>query len=220
MAKVIYICSRNRPFNSNDERKIHKICMELEPDNLPSSVQHKVFVNNKIIWGIMNYYSSIVQKNNSLLLGYIYDNNIGWEEPLSEFPDGSYGLFRDNHDYLEIVSDPSGSRTIWYYFDDKVFISSTSQRAIVMFLGSFVFDERVIPWMLSTGSLGPEFSWDMRLKKLGPDSSVILDKMDWSISINKKINKFIEKNQTDGEHHIILTDAKKSISNKIATKAY
>lgn len=207
MSKVIYLCSKNKSFDLIDENRIINICKELEPDNISSKVPHRVSIKDRVAFGIMNHGSSVLIKGNSLLLGHRYDHRVGWEVPLSDFPDGSYGLFRENDDYLEVVSDPSASRTLWYYFDDSLFISSTSQRAIVMFLGGFVFDKRIIPWMLSTGSLGPALSWDMRIRRLGPDSSVILDKTSWSISINQKPIIFTEKQRTDTEHQRILTEA-------------
>lgn len=212
MSKVIYACSRSRPFDSKDRRRILEICKRLGPDNLSATVDHEVFVHDKIAFGIMNPTKSIMCNGTSLLLGHLYEHSSRLYEPLSESPDGSYALFRDSPGYLEVVSDPAASRTIWYYCDDSLFVSSTSQRAIIMFIGGFVFDKRVIPWMLSTGSLGPELSWDKRLQRLGPDSSVILDKENWSISTKHLPIKFAEVPRSDSEHQRLLTDAiKKTI---------
>ena len=207
MSKVIYACSRNRAFDSKDKMRILEICKDLEPDNLSPPVNHKISIHDRIAFGVMNPPKSIVCSDTSLLLGYLYGQSNRWYEPLSEFPDGSYALFRDSPDYLEVVSDPAASRTIWYYFDDNLFISSTSQRAIILFIGNFVFDERVIPWVLSTGSLGPELSWDKRLQRLGPDSSVILDKKNWSISTKQTPINFAEVSRSDSEHQRLLTDS-------------
>lgn len=212
MSKIIYACSREKTFDSKDEMRISEICTELEPDNLSSPVNHKISVHDKIAFGIMNPPNSLMCNDTSLLLGYLYERSSRLYEPLSEFPDGSYALFRDSPDYLEVVSDPAASRTIWYYFDDSIFISSTSQRAIIMSIGNFVFDERVIPWMLSTGTLGPGLSWDKRLHCLGPDSSIILDKKNWAISTKQTPVKFAEVPRSDSEHQRLLTDAiKKTI---------
>ena len=81
----------------------------------------------------------------------------------------------------EIVSDSVGSRALWYYNDNDMFLVSTSQRAIVLFLENFEFNEKVIPWMLSTGTLGPDFSWDKRIRKLRPGTSIILHKEKWEL---------------------------------------
>jgi hypothetical protein len=209
MAKAIYVCARHKQFDSKDEERLLEICKRLEPDNLLSPVNHRTVLKNNIAFGVMNYQSSIVEINNSLLMGCLYNQSpeYRWYEPLTAFPDGSYALFRNNDDYLEMVTDAVASRTIWYYFDENWFIASTSQRAIVMFLGSFHFDGRVIPWLLSTGSLGPELSWDKRLKRIPVDSSVILDKKSWSISTVQTPVHFVEQNRSDSEHKKILEGA-------------
>ena len=140
-------------------------------------------------------------------MGQIFGKNEKWYEPLQEFPDGSYALFRDGTEHCEIVSDPVASRTIWYYLDENLFIASTSQRAIVMFIGSFEFDERVIPWVLSTGSLGPVFSWDKRIKRVPADSSVILDKNKWSVSVKSNPIEFNLVKRSDEQHENQLRES-------------
>lgn len=207
MSKVIYVCTRNRRLGSTDEDRLREICRNLEPDNVVSQIDHKVLANDRIAFAIMNYQPSIIEKENSLLLGCLYGQWERWDEPLTDFPDGSYALFRDNDDYFEVVTDAAASRTIWYYFDEHWFIASTSQRAMVMFLGSFDFDERVIPWCLSTGSLGPELSWDQRFKRLAVDSSVVLDRAHWSISTKHNPVRFAEQNRSDAEHNKLLAAA-------------
>ncbi|MFW5804446.1 MAG: asparagine synthase-related protein, partial [bacterium] len=112
-----------------------------------------------------------------------------WHIPFQEYPDGSYALFRDGEKYCEIVSDPAASRTIWYYKNEENFVASTSQIAIIKFIEGFEFDERVIPWMLSTGTLGPSYSWDRRIGKVPPNSSVILHKHNWFLE--KRISKIL-----------------------------
>ena len=175
MAKAIYVCSRNRPFGSADEARLKGICEALTPDNIVTPVSHRISIDGRTAFAVMNYQPSNLIRENSLLLGYLYGCYDNWNEPLTDSPDGSYAIFRVNADYFEAVSDPVASRTVWYYFDEERFIASTSQRAIIMFLGSFHFAERVIPWMLSAGTLVPEFSWDKRLMRIPVDSSVTLD---------------------------------------------
>jgi len=207
MAKAIYVCSRNHPLVSNDEARLKGICEALTPDNIVTPVSHRVSVKDLTAYAVMNYQPSILEKQNSLLLGYLYDRNENWNEPLTDSPDGSYAIFRVNDDHFEAVSDPVASRTIWYYFDDDLFIASTSQRAIIMFLGSFHFDERIIPWMLSSGTLGPGYSWDKRLTMLPVDSSVILDRTNWAITTRQTSIRYSEKPRADAEHRRVLEEA-------------
>lgn len=207
MAKAIYVCSRNRPLGSADKDRLTGICEALTPDNIVTPVSHRVAVVDHTACAVMNYQPSNLIKENSLLLGYLYDRSENWNIPLTDFPDGSYAIFRVNDDYLEAVSDPVASRTIWYYFDEEWFIAATSQRAIIMFLGSFHFDERVIPWMLSAGSLGPELAWDNRIVRLQLDASVVLDRKNWSISTRQTPIHFTVKDRSESEHERMLKEA-------------
>lgn len=205
MAKAIYVCTRNK-FLASIEKRLHDICNNLAPDNI-SPPTPKVVINRNIAYGIMDPISSIVESGNSLLMGQLFEKNDKWGEPLQDFPDGSYALFRDGKEYCEIVSDPIGSRAIWYYMDKEIFVSSTSQRAITMFIGSFEFDERVIPWILSSGSLGPSLSWDKRIERVPVDSSVILDKNKWSISKKLKPIEFNLSEESDEQHEKLIREA-------------
>jgi hypothetical protein len=205
MAKCIYICSRETlsPFTGS---KLHDICERLSPDNI---IPHKprVLVNKDIGYGVMNPTSTHSESGASLLMGQLFDKYDDWSVPLQKFPDGSYALFRNGEEYCEIVSDPVASRTIWYYVDKDIFVASTSQRAIVMYLGNFEFDERVIPWMLSTGTTGPGLSWDKRIKRVAADSSVILEKKTWSVTTKSNPIEFSPVIRTDEQHETLLRES-------------
>jgi asparagine synthetase B (glutamine-hydrolysing) len=197
MAKAIWICSRKKLSNAVGQ-KIYEICKIISPDNIVPA-DPKVIISNNIAYGVMNPKNSLLYNGNSLLLGAIAGNLDNWHVPLQNFPDGSYALFRDGEQYCELVSDPAASRTIWYYKNDEIFVASTSQIALIKFIGGFEFDERVVPWMLSTGSMGPTHSWDKRINRIPPDSSVILSKHDWSL--DTKDNNIEFKECKDSNKH-------------------
>jgi hypothetical protein len=209
MAKCTYICSRQK-LAASTAVKLREICKNLAPDNIQPA-EPRIIVNGDIAYGIMNPTSTMLEKGNSLLLGQIADRIAEqWSVPLQEFPDGSYALFRDKGEYCEIVSDPAASRTIWYVKDENTFIASTSQRAIVMYLGSFEFDAKVVPWMLSTGTLGPDISWDRRIKRIPPDSSVILNKNTWEVTTKSNPIEFKPSERSDEDHEKSLLEALKT----------
>ena len=144
MAKCIHICSR-KILPENIYNTLTNICDAISPDNIiPRPPQ--ILVENKVALAVMNPSDTVGLKSSSLLMGMIFDQEENWYLPKTRYPLGSYALFRDTEEYCEIVSDATGSRTIWYYFNEHFFISSTSQRAIIMFLGNFEFNEKVIPW--------------------------------------------------------------------------
>lgn len=206
MSKIIYACSRKTPFNQETERKVTEICNRLVPDNLTSPVPHKVTARGGLVYGVCNDRGSRIE-GSSVLLGCFYGEKKDWAVPRSGHPDGSYALFRGTDDCVELVSDAAGSRTIWYCFDDELLVASTSQRAIVMYLERFEFDERVIPWMLSTGSLGPALSWDKRIKRLPPESSLVLDRKHWSISVITHPIAFTASHESRSAHKGLLSKA-------------
>lgn len=204
MAKSIYIYSREI-LPASVGQLLYEICRNLAPDNITPN-DPRVMVHGNIAYGIMNPTNSLLESGTSLLMGQIFEKVENWGVPLQDFPDGSYALFRNGDDYGEIVSDPVASRAIWYYKDEELFIASTSQRAIIMFLGSYEFDERIIPWMLSTGTLGPSFTWDKRIKRIPADSSIILNKTDWSVIIKSNPIVLDPVERSDEQHEIQLRE--------------
>ena len=208
MAKSIYIYSREI-LPASVGQLLYEICRNMAPDNITPN-DPRVVVHGNIAYGIMNPTNSLLESGTSLLMGQLFEKVENWGVPLQDFPDGSYALFRNGDDYGEIVSDPVASRAIWYFQDEELFIASTSQRAIVMFLGSFEFDERVIPWMLSTGTLGPSFTWDKRIRRVPADSSIILNKIDWSVTIKSNPIILDPVERPDEQHEIQLREILKS----------
>ncbi len=214
LSKAIYIYCRNYFLNNNSKNKITRIIEKLVPDNISLSDNNKIFIKENTAYAVSIYNDAFHDSGSSILLGYLYeDMGKRWNVPKAGHLDGNYAIFRSNDKYLEVLSDAAGSRTIWYYFDSELFIASTSQRAIIMFLGNFIIDEKVIPWMLSTGTLGPELSWDRRLKRLQADSSVLLNKKNWTLSVSQNPIEFSPKARTKDDHKALLTEViKKTIA--------
>jgi hypothetical protein len=65
----------------------------------------------------------------------------------------------------------------------------------------------VIPWIISTGSLGPELSWDKRIKKLHPDSSVSLNKKTWELTIKSNPIVFSVEKRRKRQHKELLIES-------------
>ena len=174
MSNVIFLFSRLPLDKPKTSDKLSALCNELLPDNIePNSIHHTVNVNNFSAWAISVDHSTFKRSSDSVLAGVIFESpDFDWTIPGADRPDGSYAIFRSNEEEVEFISDDSGSRTIWYYSDNDYIIGSTSQLAIIRYLGTFDFDENVIPWMLSSGTLGPTLSWDKRLNRLPAAASI------------------------------------------------
>lgn len=202
MSKAIYVCRRSGAITHEDSWRIGKVCKELEPDNI-SAEQPVVAECGDVVYGISNPVHSFRQDKGSLLVGQLIGDADGWAN-FQKVLDGSFALFRNNSDQLQVVADATASRTIWYYKDDDVFVASTSQRAIILFIGSFTFNRSVISWILSTGTLGPGASWDTRIQRLPPDATLNLDKKCWVLHKDEKRIEF--RADSEGDHSALLTE--------------
>ncbi len=197
MSKIIYVCYKNRLNPPNIEESMRCVCNEISPDNIAPNPP-KISRSEGIAYGIVNPVDSVLEHENSVLLGCLLSEKYPWWEAKKEDLDGSYVIIQAGNDSINLISDIVGSRTIWYYKDDEVFIASTSQRAITMLICSFEFNQEVIPWFMSTGSMGLSNSWDKRFKIVPPDTTIVLDRHKWTISKQKNRVEFIN-DQKDGQ---------------------
>lgn len=208
MSKIIYVCNRARPLDDAEGHRLRQIGDALVPQNVKRNLESRVSVAGNTGYAVSLPNDLVHQKDMSVLLGFLFEEpDFQWAVAGHEYPDGNYALFRAAEDRVEVAADAAATRTIWYYHDGELFIASTSQRAIVMFLGSFAFDERVIPWVLSTGSLGPELSWDRRLQRLQANASLCLDKRTWQLSVKQRPIVFSESRRRPSEHAQLLSNA-------------
>jgi hypothetical protein len=96
---------------------------------------------------------------------------------------------------------------------DDFFAASTSQRALVMLLGSFEFNPRVVSWMLTTGTTGPGESWDCRIRCLSGASRVVLDRMAWTLTERSETIRFQPSDASPEDHREHIVDAlRKTVS--------
>jgi len=105
--------------------------------------------------------------------------------------DSHYLRVQHEVDCIEVKGDKVGSRAIWYYADTEKLIVSSSQKAIVAVIGSFQPDESAWTWMLANGSLGPELSWDKRIKALPADAKLLFDTQVWKPQVILPNWKFV-----------------------------
>jgi hypothetical protein len=127
----------------------------------------------------------------SVAVGALLAENAAWYKPGAAVPDGSFALLRVDAERVELVADATGSRTIWYVLLDDKLIASTSQRAIVALLGDFEFNRDLLPWMLSSGTLGGVGSWDARLRQVGPGERLMLDRGSWTLGRTASAIEFV-----------------------------
>jgi hypothetical protein len=206
MAKIVYVCVRGNYTGPGLERNFNTMSAHLTPDNITPKPP-TIVSEEGVSFGIFNPNDCVLVRETSVCLGNLMASDTRWWEPLMERPDGSYAVFRASEQYVEVLTDAVGSRTVWYFKNDNLFIASTSQRAIIMLLGNFVLNETVIPWVLSTGTLGPAYSWDSRIKCLEGSSSLRLDRAHWALTTKQVSCGFAPLRASDGVHEKLLREA-------------
>jgi hypothetical protein len=188
MSKLVVALHRVPPDAAEAARRMRRILEEITPDIARPGARLAVEYGEpagsggpSLVQGTLNLPAATLRAGMSLCQGKIYGPADGWDTPGAPFPDGSYALIRDSGRFLEAVSDPAASRSLWYYFDDELFIVSNSQRAVTLYAGRFELEPAVVPWLLSSGTLGPGLSYNRHLRVLPPASSVLLDKAAWTL---------------------------------------
>lgn len=134
----------------------------------------------------------------SLAVGCLYEAGEPWWKLGAPAPDGAFALCRVGDGGVELVSDLYASRTPWYVLTDTLFLASSSQRALVALLGSFVLNEEAMPWLLSSGYMPPSAGWDRRIKPLAPASRLTLDRRRWTLEEVREPVPFLP---VEGDEH-------------------
>ena len=180
MARAVLVASRDAGRPSRLEACYRDLNRALAGDNVepraPSFARR-----GGVSAALLNPSGGARMQGTSIALGMLLDAAEGWDVPGAALPDGSFALLRADDERIELAADGTASRTLWYALTDDELIASSSQRAIVTLLASFVPNRAVLPWMLSTGTLGPTGSWDARLKRVQPGERVVLDRAGWRL---------------------------------------
>lgn len=209
MSRVLFACFRRTKPENFSESNIQILSWRLQPDNI-SYPEPKIISTETEIVSVFNFNDSVKLKNTSVCVGNLISGTENlWWKPGGDVPDGTFAIFRSDKEKAEVLTDMVGTRTIWYYHDDNLFLSSTSQRAIVFFLKSFQFNPQALSWMLATGTLGPGYSWDKRIKMLGGDSILMLDRKTWELKMNSGDCKFKPVQRSRKEHTLQLNQSLK-----------
>lgn len=206
MSKLVYICTRHGTSLDVGHHDVEQISSRLAPDNIVPAPP-RIIDGNGIMIGIINPVDTLRVEHFSVCLGAVFSHDSNWWKPGTDFPDGSYALFRGDNNLVELLSDALASRTIWYTKTDDIFIASTSQRAIIYLLQSYHPNEKVQAWMLSSGTLGPGMSWDERIACLPGDTRLVLNRDSWKMTLIGNRTELSAENLPDREHERLLKAA-------------
>ncbi|MEX1019322.1 MAG: hypothetical protein WDZ49_06665 [Litorilinea sp.] len=188
MSKAVFVClNGNRPAEmvATKAATLARQIVALQTTQIPTYITPqpvRLLQQGEIVAGVLNPVASVQVAPRALCLGHL-TAGARWDVVGAGHPDGNYAIFRADDGAVEVLSDVAGTRTLWYYQDNDIFIAATSQRAIIALLGSFELNAAVVPWMLATGTLGPGDGWDRRVRRLPPDSILRLDRRTWQLAV-------------------------------------
>jgi hypothetical protein len=214
MAKIIYVCLREKKSMPDFPTRLQILSERISPDNIIPNPP--TMMRSAGIWvGVINPTSPLLTKNESICLGTPFAAPDDWWKPGGGDPDGTYSMFRSNGIYVELGTDIAATRTIWYALTDQFLVASNSQRAIIGFLGDFQPNRETFTWMLATGVLGPNCSWDSRIKYVEPDSHVMLNRQTWTLSYRERTSEYQPLDLPSSEHRTRLNNTIKGVFSQI-----
>ncbi|HET8699731.1 MAG TPA: asparagine synthase-related protein, partial [Gammaproteobacteria bacterium] len=217
MARALLLARRARDRGGRLEGYLDVLNRNLGPDNIVPSAP--AFAHGDgVECAIFNPNGATQLEGASACIGVILEDAPRWHEPGAPVPDGSYALLRASADRIELVADATASRTIWYVLTDEELIASTSQRAIIALLGNFALNREALPWMLSSGTLGPVAGWDARLAQVRPGESVTLDRERWRLSRSGRPEPFAaDLGRSAADHRARLADAVATVCRRLSS---
>ncbi|MCO6497393.1 MAG: hypothetical protein J5I50_06990 [Chitinophagaceae bacterium] len=121
---------------------------------------------------------------------------------------------KESDDQINIGSDTTGDRVIWYYSDENWFLISNSQFFITRLIGNYEANEEAWTWMLSNGCLGPGHSWDKRIKAMPPEGSLTFSKTNWSVTEKQNLWRFKYRPSNRSEMYNRLQDVLFSVADQ------
>ena len=179
MAKAMIACFR-RPHAFDPLRFVALVESRLTPDNARARPTY-LHTADGVVTCVYNPPVNPLIRGPNVALGAPFDSPDLFT-PGAAAPDGTFALFRSDATRVEILSDYTASRSIWYCCTDDVLVAATSQRLMVLLLGSFVLDSRACRWMLTAGHLGAVDAWDQRFSLLPPNSRLTLTRSTWRLT--------------------------------------
>ena len=179
LADLILICQRagrRRPLSGDD---LLRVAARVAPTNITANATRLLETAGLSVVVVNPSPDGVRIREGAVCLGGLFGEPGPWWQTGSAAPDGTYALLRYDEATVELLSDVIASRTLWYVVTDEAFLASTSQRALVALLGDLQLSRPAVSWMLSSGTLGPEASWDARLSRLPGCSRLSFDRAAW-----------------------------------------
>lgn len=189
MSKLLYVYFKS---SGDHENTITEILNKITPKELPLKRNKTIRINNTHI-GIINYNNAIKIHDESICNG-TFKADVDWYS--DALIDGINYKIQKDKSKISVFTDLVATKSLWRVQTEKFFAISTSQRMLINLLGNFEFNPNTIPWMLSSGIIGPE-SWDKRIHFIQPNQHVIFDIEKWETIVQQKKMIPFEQNKNE-----------------------
>ena len=111
-----------------DAAQCQRISAHLQPESV-TYASPRIEVGDGVVSLVIDPGKTGLARAASVCLGKMFEVSETWDRVGAESPDGNYALFRVDDEAIELLTDPMGSRIIWYTIDDERLIASSSTRA-------------------------------------------------------------------------------------------
>lgn len=204
MAHYIFVRTRSAKSQREICKDLLGVCQALVPDEVAHKCENTIVQwpgQSDAFLAIQNSCGLPGPENGTLVIGWTKGDTLP-----DETSDGSYALISVDGNCTRFITDQFGSRTLWYYLDEEIFVVSTSQRSIVQLKGSFQPNKAAISWFLSSGCQGPFISWDIEIQQTRPNLYYEFDSYAWRIETRPKrgMNYLVSESLTPNEFNTLF----------------
>jgi hypothetical protein len=207
VADLVLICAREAQSRGDASSRLQRIAALLNPDGLTPSPARVIGADGVDVAIVHPTPQGVSVTDGGVCLGGLFGGDERWSHVGASAPDGTYALARYDAATVELLTDITASRAIWWALTDEALLASTSQRAMAALLGDLRLDPSAPAWLLSSGTLGPATAWDQRVSALPPDARLVLDRMAWRCHVDRRPAVFAAVPRATKEHVSALREA-------------
>ena len=208
MADLIVECVREgQPARLHTREQLLRVAARIVPGDITAH-PHRLIERRGLRAAVVNPSDEgVLVAEGGALLGGVIGEAADWSTVGATPPDGTYVLVRFSEETVELLNDMTASRALWYACDGDHLIVSTSQRAAVALLGGLDLDPAAVSWLMSSGTLGPDCSWDRRVRRLPAGSRLVLDRRAWRLDLVRDPLAFEPVARSRERHLALLRNA-------------
>ena len=187
MAIITTLATCNAVALDSYARVIEAMAKNLLPEDQQSLAWSRVSKRRGTLSSVLGRRDHVRISGYNILAGVVVDaKDSSWKIEGGPVPDGSYVAVRASNSALEVLTDYTGSTTIWHgRLKCGGVVASTSFELVIALIGDFSLDRKSLGWYLSSGTVGPRRSWDRRVKPMAHNSRLTIQQRGDEITVRE-----------------------------------